>query len=170
MEPSTWAFIGTVIGTIVGASASIVTTMITAANARKLQQGAASLERSEKAREFQKNNLLELQVASSVGMRLTARAHLFDTKQFHKGRETGRTALLPEDLNQELHNSNRELSIFTERVVNDPLRESIKHLRQKMTEVLMARGEHESFSAIKSAHDSYEETMGLLGKALRENF
>ncbi|WP_338352643.1 hypothetical protein [Thalassolituus oleivorans] len=170
MEPLTWAFIGTVIGTVVGASASIITTVITASNARKLQQGAASLERSEKALEFQRNNLLELQDALSAGMRLIGRAHLFDTQQFHKGGKTGCTELLPEELNQELYNSNRELSILTERIINNPLRESIKNLRQTMTEVLMARAEHESFTAMKNAHASYEETMNLLGKVLREHY
>lgn len=85
MEPLTWAFVGTVIGALVGASTSIITTVITASNTQKLQQSAASLERLEKAREFQRSNLLELQEALCTGMRLIRRAHMFDTEQFQKG-------------------------------------------------------------------------------------
>lgn len=170
MEPLAWAFIGTVIGAVVGAGASIITTVITASNARKLQQNAATIERSEKAREFQKNNLLELQEALSVGMRLTVRAHLADVEAFRQGGGNGQTSLLPEELNQELFKSNRQLSILTERVADDALREAIKRLRQAMTDVLMAREENESFSALKKASSSFEKTMGQLGNVLRGNY
>lgn len=170
MEPLTWAFIGTIIGTAVGAAASIFTTMITASNSRKLQESAASIERSEKAREFQRNNLLELQEALSVGMRLTWRAHLFDTKQPQKSNESDRTALLPEELNQQIFNSNRQLSILTERVINDQLRESIRDLRESMTKVLMVRAEDKSFLEMNKVRVLHKETMELLGKVLRENY
>jgi gas vesicle protein len=170
VEPLTWAFIGTVIGAVVGAGTSILTTVITSSNARKLQQSASILERFEKAREFQRNNLLNLQETLSVGMRLIVRAHLFDTEQFQKSEMDRRISLLPEELNQELLNSSRQLSILSERVSDDPLRKSIKSLRQSMTDVLMSRTEQESFAAIKVANTLFEETMGLLGKVLRENY
>ena len=78
MEPVTWGFLGTIVGTIVGASASIITTLITGRYSIKLQKDAISHERNERAREFQRNNLLELQNVLSSHMRLVTRAHLED--------------------------------------------------------------------------------------------
>ena len=61
MEPLTWAFIGTILGTIVGASSSIITTVITAKNSSKIQRELDKYTREENFREFQRNNYLKLQ-------------------------------------------------------------------------------------------------------------
>ncbi|EKY4875663.1 hypothetical protein [Vibrio alginolyticus] len=170
MESLSWGFIGTIIGAVVGASASIFTSVIMASNARKLQLSAVSLERSEKAREFQRDNLLELQEALSYGMRLIGRAHLYDMEHFQKASENERVVLLPEELDQEIYNSSRQLSILTERIVNESLRKSIKRLRSLMTEVLMTRTEKDSLASINNAQTAYEDVMILLGKVLRDNY
>ena len=170
MEPVTWGFIGTLAGAIVGASASIATTYITARNSRLLQEGAASLERSERAREFQRNNLIELQDTLFSGMRLIGRSHLEDVESFRKDGNEGRSSMLSEELNQELMMSSRKLAILTERIADQSLRERINALRTEMTDVLMAKTESESFSAIKTASGTFEKTMENIGVVLRGSY
>ena len=170
MEPVTWGFIGTLVGTIVGASASIATTFITTSNSRKLKQDAASLERSERARDFQRNNLLELQEALSIGMRLIGRAHLEDINSLRKSENEGRNSLLSEELNLDLMISSRKLAILTERIADQSLRDSIKKLRTEMTNVLMAKTEGESLETLQWASSTFEQTMEKLGIILRSSY
>jgi hypothetical protein len=170
MEPVTWGFIGTLLGTVVGASASIATTFITANNSRKLQEGAESIERRERARDFQRNNLLELQEALSTSMRLIGRAHLEDVKSFRKNEDDNRSSLLSEDLNQDLMASSRALAILTVRVSDESLRESLRALRSEMNNVLMAKNEVESSSALQRCSSDFEKTMENLGVVLRSAY
>ena len=170
MEPVTWGFIGTIVGTIVGASASITTTLITGRYSRKLQQDAISHERSERAREFQRNNLLELQEAISSHMRLTTRAHLEYIKSYRDSSNQRKRPLLSDELDQELGLSNRRLTILTERVADDPLRESIKALSTEMFKVMMTKSESEINEAIQNLAPMCMKTMEGLGCALRTSY
>lgn len=170
METVAWGFIGTIVGVIVGASASIATTIITTRNSRKLQQDSDSLERSERARDFQRNNLFELQEALSSGMRLIGRAHFEDVVSFRKIENENRRPLLSQELDQDLMASNRTLAILTERIADQPLRESIKALRTEMTNVLMAKTEDESFKSLQCASETFENTIEKLGVVLRGSY
>ncbi len=170
MEPVAWGFIGTLVGAIVGASASIITTTITERNSRILQQDASSIERKEKSREFQRSNLLDLQEALSHGMRLVTRAHLESIRYFRSHGEDGQLPLLTEELDQELLISNRTLAILSERIADDLLREGIKKLRREMTNAVMARSETESDAALERASFMFGETMEDLGVVLRNSY
>ena len=170
MEPMTWGFIGTLAGTIIGASVSIFTTIIAASNSRKLQKEAASFERLERAREFQRNNLIEFQDALSSGMRLIARAHIEDIESFRKNKNSSRSELLSEELNEDIRRSTRKLVILTERIANDLLREDIKKLRGEMSLVLIANNENESTATMHKAAITFEKTMVTLGTVLRESY
>lgn len=163
MEQLTWAFMGTVTGAVLGAGASIITTLIATSNAKKIQKYGAMAERSEKAKEFQRNNLLELQNAVSISMRLIGKVHLSDM-------ENGQSSLLPEELDNEVLDSNRQLSILTERIADDELRNAVKELRHRMTEVILAKTKSESLDAMKIASFTFEPTMEKLGEVLRNNF
>ena len=170
MEPVTWGFIGTLAGAVVGASVSTITTIITARNSRMLQQDAKSFERKEKAREFQRNNLIDLQEAITVEMRLIGRAHIEDMESFRKNANGGRIILLSEELNLELRNNSARLTILTERVASDSFRQNIKALRNNMTNVLLAKSENESLAAIQLVSNKFQETMEDLGVMLRESY
>ena len=170
MEPVTWGFIGTIVGTIVGTSASIITTLITGWNSRKLQQDAVSHERSERAREFQRNNLLELQDVLLSHMRLVTRAHLESIKSFRDSPNKSQRPLLSDELDQELLLSNRRLTILTERIANDPLRENIKALSSEMFSVIIAKSESESNVAIQNMASMFNNTIESLGVVLRANY
>ncbi len=170
MEPVTWGFVGTIVGTIVGASASIIATFIAASNSRKLQQEASSLERKERARDFQRNNLLELQEALLNSIRLTGRAHLEDVESFRKVENKGKRPILSPELNQDILVSNKKLIMLTERIADQSLRESIKSLRSGMTNVIMAKTEDESYTVLQIAASLFEKTMENLGAVLRSSY
>ena len=170
MGAASWGFIGTVLGAVVGASASILTTLISGRNSARLQEKADTLQRLERAREFQRNNLLELQDSLFQQMRMIGRAHLEDIEYFRKSESGERSNFLSEELNQELMLSNRKVAILTERISDDSLRNNLKELRRKMTNVLMARSENESREMLQQASDHFELFMGQLGVVLRSNY
>jgi len=170
MDAATWGFVGTVVGAVVGASASILTTLISERNSARLQNNADTLERLERAREFQRNNLLEIQDSLAKNMRLVGRAHLEDVESYRKDGSEGRSNFLSEELDQELMLSSRKLAILTERIADDALRNNLKELRQKMTDVLMAKSEIESSEILQIVSTGFEQFMQQLGVVLRNNY
>lgn len=170
MDTATWGLIGTLVGTVVGASASILTTLISGTNSARLQEQADTLERLERARGFQRNNLLELQDSLLQEMRLTGRAHLEGVKSYRESGSEVRSNLLSEELNQELMISAGKVAILTERIADDTLRDNLKELRQKMTNVFMAKSETESIEMLQIASTSFIQVMVQLGAVLRSNY
>lgn len=168
MEPATWGFIGAITGALVGASASIATTAITAWNTRRLQQAASKIERSDRAREFQRQNLLELQEALSEEMRLVTRAHHEDMKSFALG--GNRDRLLSEDLNQDLFNASRKTVHLVERVANDELRSDLKSVRRMMADLLLSDDAANPNAKMTALGSKYISTMESLGTVLRASY
>lgn len=168
MEPVTWGFIGTITGTIAGASASIVTTLITQNNVRRIKKEESLFVREQSNREFQFNNLLKVQDALYSGIRLVARAHLQDMENHNRDSASSTMSLLSDELDNEILLSNKELSILSERIANKDLRHNIKSLREKMTSVLMARTAKESKKRMTSVSLLFDESMAEVGKVLRE--
>ena len=84
MEPLTWGFIGTLVGTLVGAAASIITTHINARNAIKIQNDLENYKRQEIFREFQRDNYLKLQETFLKALRLVSLLHLEEIKKYKK--------------------------------------------------------------------------------------
>ena len=167
MEPVTWGFIGTIVGTISGASASILTTVITERNLRHIKRDEALFAREEKAKEFQFSNLLKLQDVLSSTMRLIARAHMEDREHFRQRHSPSDVSMLSEELDNELLMSSKELSILSERIADDELRENIKLLRTKMTSVVVAESAEDSGAAFKSLSYAFDESMAEIGMVLR---
>jgi hypothetical protein len=169
MDAATWGFVGALAGTVVGASASIVTTIISGWNANRLQKNADALERTERARAFQRSNLLELQDSLQDAMRLIGRAHHEDMLAARESGEWGKS-MLSEEVNQGTLLANRNLAILTERVANDELRSNLRKLRQTMTNCLTSSSELESIGSIHSASSGFESFMEKLGIVLRGNY
>ncbi len=167
LEPVTWGFIGTIVGTVAGASASILTTVIAERSRRSMRSDEAAYAREEKAREFQCDNLLRIQDVLSRTMRLVARAHLQDMEHYKNRKSENEPAMLSDELNQEILISNKELSLLSERIADDGLREKIKLLRTKMTDVLIAKSPEESEDRIRTLSYSFDENMAALGSVLR---
>jgi hypothetical protein len=164
MDSATWGFVGT----LVGASVSVFTTLINSRHSARLQEKVNTSERSERAREFQRNNLLELQESLSKYLRLIGRAHLEELESFRKN--SGEVNHISEGLDQELNLSVRKLLILNERISNDALRNNLKELRQKMNNVLFAKSAIESKEKLKKSTDYFEQFMEQLGIVLRSNF
>lgn len=170
LEPVTWGFIGTIVGTVAGASASILTTMIAERNRRNIKRDEAAYAREERLREFQCDNLLTVQDVLSSTMRLVAKAHLEDMDHYRNRQSESEPAMLNCDLDNEIRLSNKELSILSERIADDSLRENIKLLRAKMTAVLLAKSAAESERALASLSYAFDESMAKIGVVLRSTF
>ena len=169
MEPATWGFVGTLLGTIVGASASIFATYLNGKNSINIQKSTEKFKREEIFREFQRDNLLDLQEKLTHSMRLVSKAHLEDLKDYNNTREWNLSSLST-DLDKEMGNSFRQISIKTERIDNNELRNEIKQLRKKMTECLIANTYESRQGKLLSLMNAFDLLMPKLGEILREYY
>lgn len=169
MDSITWGFIGTLIGTIVGASASIITTIINNKNAIRIQERIERNEQEERFRKFQRDNFFELQDMLSNGMRLVARAYVEDLENY-KTTNDWTSSTLSSELNNEIMHCFREVSIRTERIDNDKLRDEISQLRRKMSECLMAKSFESASMRMADLTLMFDQKMPELGAALRRNY
>lgn len=169
MDSAIWGFIGTIVGAIIGASASILTTIINGRKSVQLQKERDNFERLERSREFQRNTLLELQDSLLQNLRLIARAHLEDLASYRQN-DGVRNNLLSAELNQDIMLSNRKNAILTERISDDELRNNLKKLRQDMNDVLLAKSENESLNKLQIVSSNFEKFMEELGVVLRNNY
>lgn len=169
MEPVTWGFIGTLLGAVAGASASILTTLITQKNLRNIKGDEVKFMREEQSRKFQCENLLKVQESIATTMRLIARAHLEDMSHY-RNKSAVEPSILSEPLNSEILIAIRELSIFSERIANDGLRKNIKELMTMMNSVLLANSSEESLGAIGELSFAFDDCMVKIGHVLRGIF
>ena len=169
MNPESWGFIGTIIGAIVGASASIITTRINSKNAIRIQEDIERNARHERYREFQRNNLLELQEKLTFGMRLMSEAYLEDLKNYKKSNKW-KSSLLAYEFDQEIANSFREISLKAERVANDELRNEIIKMRDIMADFGMEKTREDAEQKQIILINKFRNLMPQLGKILRENY
>lgn len=139
MEAAAWGLIGTV----VGALASIGTTWLSTRTSYKIQSEKQSDERAERAREFQRETLLALQEAIHDALRLNARAHIEDAESFRKTDDWTR-CILSEEVNEGLRLARGKVAILIERVTDDSLRSDVKSLMMVSAEGVLARSEQEA--------------------------
>lgn len=169
MNPESFGFIGTLLGTFVGAAASILTTRIISRSAIRLQEETERKARKERYREFQRNNLLELQENLTYCMRLVVRVYLEDLDNYKKSNDWC-SSLWSTELSEEIRNCFKELSIKTERVDQNELRTEIINLRMLMTDCLMERTCEIVEQKQLILSDAFEKVMPKLGKELRGNY
>jgi len=169
MEPATWGFIGTILGTIVGASASIIATYLNGKNSLNIQRGTEKFKRDEVAREFQRDNLLKLQDEFVIGMRLMGRAHI-EFVIYYKLHNEWKGFRISDEVSSALEKKHQSLMKLTERVSNDNLRESIIDIRKDMTSIKAYETDIENDQYIKKLLDKYELLMTEIGTELRKNY
>jgi gas vesicle protein len=169
MDAALWGFIGTLAGAVVGATASISTTAISSRNASRLQQNSNYLERIERARAFQRDNLLELQDTLQDCMRLMGRAHHEDVVAYRESGHWGKS-MLSDEVNQNTLLSNRKLAMLTERVSDNELRSELKKFSNNSSNLLFAKSEIESDESLKIASSEFSSIMEKLGEVLRKNY
>lgn len=162
MEAAIWGLIGTV----VGALASIATTWLSGRHNLELQRHATSLERIERGRAFQRQNLLDIQDAFHDALRTVTRAHLEDVASFKRGGEWGRS-YLSEEINEGVRVTGRKVLILTERVQDDALRSDLKASMEVANQVLRAKSKESAEAALDAATIRATETMEHIGRVLR---
>ena len=169
MEPATWGFIGTILGTIVGASASIFATYLNGKTSLNIQKSTEKFQRDEIFREFQRDNLLVLQEKLSQAMRLVTKAHLEDLENYTKTGEWN-IPLLSTELDNQIGDTFRQVSIKIERIDDNVLRDEIKQLRIKMTDCLIAKSYEARQGNLLSLTKRFNNVMPKLGEVLRKNY
>ena len=165
MDAAIWGFIGT----IVGAFASIGTSWLSSANSLKLQNRNAQDQRTESARSFQRQTLLELQEAIHDALRLVGRAHVEDYLAYKKSGSWG-TAILSEEVNEGSRLAQRKVAILTERVTDESLRIEVKILMSIATQALLAKTQDEADGALNRAFSESTQVLERLGAVLRQHY
>ena len=153
MESQIWGILAVLAGGLI----SIGTTVMVARNARLLQQEASSIERNERAKEFQRNNLLELQGFFVKQRNLTVRRLSNFQMIASKNKEDG---LIRDNLFEEFLTVNQNILILTERIADQPLRNRVHFITSIMTAV-------DSEEAMETAIKLSGEVWGEAGVVLR---
>lgn len=162
MDGAIWGLIGTA----VGALASIGTTWVSGWHAANLQKQAASLDRVERARSFQRQNLLDLQEALNDALRMVTRGHLEDVDSFKEKGHWGQS-FLSEDVNEGVRATGRKASILIERVADDALRSDLKKVTAMSSQVLLAKSREEAEKNFAAMVNSSTEATEHMGRVLR---
>jgi hypothetical protein len=157
------------IGTLIGALASIGTTWITTRNAATQQIASAEYARAEQNRAFQRETLLQLQTEVSDLLRLVARAHLQDRKAFQAGSPWGHN-MLDSDLDADMGTSFKKVSILTARVVDEQLRADVKLAVESVAGVSGAVDESSALSRFATAMHMGTSLMERIGDSLRKQY
>jgi len=157
-----WGFLGT----IVGAGVSIATSCISNRHEIMRQQQADSLERIERARAFQRENLLEVQQTIQDMMRFYTRMQHEDCVAFRQSGEWGKVRL-SEEVNEGSRATNAKLAVLTVRIADDEVRDAIKTLVSRIAKHHVAKTEEEAEFIIMDATDAVIPLMERIGKTLR---
>jgi hypothetical protein len=157
------------IGTGVGALASMGTTWLTNSHASKLEDNKNRALRMETAREFQRKTLIELQEATLSLMRLVTKAHLHDRKAFSGG-APWRSILLPEALSNEISDAFRLVTLLTQRVSDEPLRTRLKKYTDDTGKCLYAQDPETATYLWQHLGGDYTSMIESIGEVLRKNY
>ena len=166
MEAAVWGLIGTVIGT----AASIATTMLTTHHAMRIQREKDSLDRQERVRAFQRDNLLQVQETLQDALRLMGRAHTEDVMANRRDGVAWGKSYLSDEVDQNSHLALRRMFALTERVADDALRLELTDIRAMIARTLLAKSEIEADAFFADVSAAAERVMGQLGKALRAQY
>ncbi|HDX8434547.1 TPA: hypothetical protein RQN11_000032 [Aeromonas dhakensis] len=166
MDELSWGFIGVISGAVIGASTSIITTILTGNNTFRLQQDANNQERMEKARAFQRETLLAVQETLNDTLRSMMQIHLADLKAEKAGGKWGRN-LIDNELDENDRVSKRRLQILTERIADDALRQGLSELHDTIHNCNRATSKDEAIKQVNNSVAQADEFMKHLGLVLR---
>ncbi|MCD9481546.1 MULTISPECIES: hypothetical protein [Photobacterium] len=164
MEVMTWAFIGTIIGAI----ASIATTIITNWSSYLIVRQTKGYERKEIANTFQRQTIIELQVELLEYIRSCYQAYLYDCNQFKKTGEWG--GKLPEDLNTKNRELSAKTSILIQRISNNELRDNLLVLKDSCARCTLSKKKSEADELYAILSEDYQKSNELLGMVLRSTY
>lgn len=166
MDDSIWGFIGVIVGAIIGASASIVTTILSSNNAVRLQQNSDSQERMERARAFQRETLITIQDCFNDTLHLMMKIYLTDVDANNKG-AVWRKSPLNKDIDEKYRDINRNLLILSERIADDSLREELSFLQTKILKAYLVPSREEAETLVMSVCSQSDPFLKHVGNVLR---
>jgi hypothetical protein len=154
MDGAVWGFIGVVVGGLITGLVTIFAESIRADKAAALDGAKRQDDRQIGRDAFQRQNLLDLQVALAAFGRAEGKANFADTMSL---RETGGLRQYPDDISAEMFEANRQLAFLTERVSDDDLRGKINAMRARSSQraVLMS-AEHGSVTEARLDREMME--------------
>lgn len=165
MESALWGLIGTV----VGALASLLTTHLTFKNQAWLHRQSIAEDRHAKRSSFQKKVLLELQDVIHDLMRLIAQGHFEDVKAHRDGGDWGHN-YLSKDVSEGQRLSRRKLVILIERVADDNLRIALKEVNRLLAVDVISESEREADAHIQRSAHQVLLLMEHIGRVLRAQY
>lgn len=165
MDAAIWGLIGT----LVGAMASIGTTWIASRSNLHIQLITNKQERSERASAFQRQTLVDLQDAIHDTLRLTTQGYIQDRDAHFSGKPWGDN-MLSEPLNEDLRLAERRVAILRERVSDDQLRNEIKALMNLSKEILLSRSANEAKSHMEKCYNVGNNLLVSIGTVLRKHY
>ncbi|MBC8651066.1 hypothetical protein GYM54_17630 [Pseudomonas sp. MTM4] len=165
MEAAFWGFVGT----IVGALASMITTILSTRNSSWLHKQAVEQERDEIKRAFQRETLIELQDVLHDLMRLITQGHLEEARA-HQADKAWKEILLSEDVNNGQRLARRRLVILIERIANDELRDNLKSVNSELCNSLFATSRMEADRHLQIATSKVTNAMEHIGQVLRSQY
>ena len=168
-SPATWGAIGALIGTVVGAAASVVTAYIATRHAASLQAADDQASRRDQGRAFQRETLLALQEALSDLLRLETRCHLGDRHAFRSSGIWGENAV-GETLSEENRLARRWAMILKERVADDALRVALDGFCGQLTQVSLVDSEAEAVTLFERNMRQATPMMEHIGRTLRAQY
>lgn len=165
MDTAIWGLVGT----IVGAIASIATTWLATLSAHRLEDNRSKTERSERANSFQRQTLIDLQEAIHDALRLVSRAHDEDREAYRATKEW-RKNMLSEEVNEGSRLAMRRVAILVARVADDDLRGKVKVLMQGVAQCLLSPSEQDARLRFNKMVELSVSVFEEIGTTLRRHY
>jgi hypothetical protein len=165
LEPAIWGLLGT----IVGALASIGTTFIQTRNSHALQRSVTQKESEERRRSFQRDTLVERQDTLHDLYRMVTRAFLEDKALFRQHGTWG-THPLSEEVSDGERVLRRRVTILAGRVADDELRGEINAASEALWGITMAPNREEATRLYPVVTNEGVRIMERIGQGLRAQY
>lgn len=157
------------LGTIVGAIASIATAWLAVKSAHSLDCNRKKEEQREHSMAFQRQTILDLQHAVHDAVRAVLLVNSEEISAYRAGREWGKL-MFSEEVNNEARLTYRKLFILSERVADDELRASVKRLMDSGNMVMQAVSEQSSKEQVSSLMQQAVTLSEEMGTVLRRHY
>ncbi|WBL25096.1 hypothetical protein [Zunongwangia sp. HGR-M22] len=167
MNSELYGFIGTLVGTIVGASSSIFATLITNKGNSRNQRRIENFKNNLIVKELQRENCMQAQETMLNLLRFTS-LHLLDIINAEKNSNS--PVSFDEKVNEKCSENIRKLNLITQRFSNRKLADQIIEFRSLCSEFIMIDDKTQGFNLMSEVKNKYEIAFDKIGEELRKNY